>query len=60
MIGDVEYRSHTTEGYLRHSSWKGLRYDKTLGDLEAVERVNVSARWASRRGDVCRPRLAVG
>jgi bifunctional non-homologous end joining protein LigD len=33
LIGDVEYRSRTTEGYLRHPSWKGLRHDKTLADL---------------------------
>ena len=33
MIGDVEYRSRTAEGYLRHPSWKGLRLDKTLADL---------------------------
>jgi bifunctional non-homologous end joining protein LigD len=33
LIGDVEYRSLTGEGYLRHPSWKGLRVDKTLDDL---------------------------
>jgi bifunctional non-homologous end joining protein LigD len=33
LIGDVEYRSRTNEGYLRHPSWKGLRLDKTLTDL---------------------------
>jgi len=33
LIGDVEYRSRTAEGYLRHPSWKGLREDKTLRDL---------------------------
>jgi bifunctional non-homologous end joining protein LigD len=33
LIGDVEYRSRTGEGYLRHPSWKGLRVDKTLADL---------------------------
>jgi hypothetical protein len=33
LIGDVEYRSRTTEGNLRHPSWKGLRLDKTLPDL---------------------------
>jgi ATP-dependent DNA ligase len=33
LIGDVEYRSRTTEGYVRHPSWKGLRHDKTIDDL---------------------------
>jgi bifunctional non-homologous end joining protein LigD len=33
LIGDVEYRSRTSEGYLRHPSWKGLRHDKTFADL---------------------------
>jgi bifunctional non-homologous end joining protein LigD len=33
LIGDVEYRSRTGEGYLRHPSWKGVRVDKTLPDL---------------------------
>jgi len=38
LIGDVEYRSRTIhrttgEGLLRHPSWKGLRTDKTLDDL---------------------------
>jgi hypothetical protein len=32
LIGDVEYRSLTGEGYLRHPSWKRLRVDKTLVD----------------------------
>jgi bifunctional non-homologous end joining protein LigD len=33
LVGDVEYRSLTGEGYLRHPSWKGLRPDKTPEDL---------------------------
>ena len=33
LVGDVEYRSRTGEGYLRHPSWKGLRVDKTIADL---------------------------
>jgi bifunctional non-homologous end joining protein LigD len=33
LIGDVEYRARTAEGYLRHPSWKGLRPDKTVADL---------------------------
>jgi len=33
LIGDVEYRSRTGEGYLRHPSWKGLRHDKTVAEL---------------------------
>jgi len=33
LVGDVEYRSRTSEGYLRHPSWKGLRVDKTVADL---------------------------
>lgn len=33
LVGDVEYRSRTGEGYLRHPSWKGLRVDKTVADL---------------------------
>jgi bifunctional non-homologous end joining protein LigD len=33
LIGDVEYRSRTGEGFLRHPSWKGLRHDKSLADF---------------------------
>jgi bifunctional non-homologous end joining protein LigD len=33
LVGEVEYRSQTAEGYLRHPSWKGLRPDKTITDL---------------------------
>jgi bifunctional non-homologous end joining protein LigD len=33
LVGDVEYRSQTGEGYLRHPSWKGLRIDKSLADI---------------------------
>lgn len=33
LVGDVEYRARTTDGYLRHPSWKGLRPDKTRHDL---------------------------
>ncbi|MFJ6673989.1 non-homologous end-joining DNA ligase [Actinosynnema sp. NPDC091369] len=28
LVGEVEYRAWTTEGRLRHSSWRGLRTDK--------------------------------
>jgi len=33
LIGDVEYRARTGEGYLRHPSRKGLRHDKTVAEL---------------------------
>ncbi|WP_308259342.1 non-homologous end-joining DNA ligase [Pseudonocardia sp. H11422] len=32
LVGDVEYRALTTEGRLRHPSWKGLRPDLMPGD----------------------------
>jgi bifunctional non-homologous end joining protein LigD len=28
IVGEVEYRSFTDDGRLRHSSWRGLRPDR--------------------------------
>lgn len=33
LVGEVEYRELTTSGHLRHPSWRGLRADKSLGDI---------------------------
>jgi hypothetical protein len=32
-VADVEYRDGAAEGYLRHSSFKGLREDPLKADL---------------------------
>jgi bifunctional non-homologous end joining protein LigD len=29
LVGEVEYRTFTGEGRLRHAAWRGLRNDKT-------------------------------
>jgi bifunctional non-homologous end joining protein LigD len=33
VVGEVEYRSWTADGRLRHSSWRGLRPDRTPGEV---------------------------
>ncbi|WP_433261816.1 non-homologous end-joining DNA ligase [Actinosynnema sp. CS-041913] len=33
LVGEVEYRTFTEDGRLRHASWRGLRPDKTPDDL---------------------------
>ncbi|NUS63525.1 MAG: DNA ligase [Saccharothrix sp.] len=33
LVGEVEYRTWTADGRLRHSSWRGLRPDKAPGDV---------------------------
>ncbi|MFD1151737.1 non-homologous end-joining DNA ligase [Saccharothrix hoggarensis] len=33
LVGEVEYRTWTADGRLRHSSWRGLRPDKDPGDV---------------------------
>ncbi|TQM78480.1 bifunctional non-homologous end joining protein LigD [Saccharothrix saharensis] len=33
LVGEVEYRTWTTDGRLRHSSWRGLRPDKQPGEV---------------------------
>jgi bifunctional non-homologous end joining protein LigD len=33
LVGEVEYRTWTTDGRLRHSSWRGLRPDKNPEDV---------------------------
>ncbi|MFE9750594.1 non-homologous end-joining DNA ligase [Saccharothrix saharensis] len=33
LVGEVEYRTWTTDGRLRHSSWRGLRPDKRPGEV---------------------------
>jgi bifunctional non-homologous end joining protein LigD len=33
LVGEVEYRTWTTDGRLRHSSWRGLRPDKDPADV---------------------------
>jgi bifunctional non-homologous end joining protein LigD len=33
LVGEVEYRSMSRDGRLRHPSWRGLRADKTPSDL---------------------------
>ncbi|MEU4446433.1 non-homologous end-joining DNA ligase [Actinosynnema sp. NPDC050801] len=35
LVGEVEYRTWTTDGRLRHSSWRGLRPDKDPDDVRA-------------------------
>jgi bifunctional non-homologous end joining protein LigD len=36
-VGEVEYRSWTDDGRLRHSSWRGLRPDRRPDEVVAVE-----------------------
>lgn len=33
LVGEVEYRSLSRDGRLRHPSWRGRRYDKSPADL---------------------------
>ncbi|HEX3782489.1 MAG TPA: non-homologous end-joining DNA ligase [Pseudonocardiaceae bacterium] len=33
LVGEVEYRQLTTDGMLRHSSWRGLRADKDPAEV---------------------------
>lgn len=33
LVGEVEYRTWTTDGRLRHSSWRGLRPDRDPGEV---------------------------
>ncbi|GAB2962360.1 non-homologous end-joining DNA ligase [Saccharothrix stipae] len=33
LVGEVEYRTWTTDGRLRHSSWRGLRPDRNPDDV---------------------------
>jgi bifunctional non-homologous end joining protein LigD len=33
LVGEVEYRAVTTDGRLRHPSWRGWRSDRTVTDL---------------------------
>ncbi|MQA08159.1 MAG: DNA ligase [Pseudonocardiaceae bacterium] len=35
LVGEVEYRTLTSDNRLRHASWRGLRADKSAGDVEA-------------------------
>ena len=35
VVGEVEYRSWTPDGRLRHSSWRGLRPDRTPDEVRA-------------------------
>jgi bifunctional non-homologous end joining protein LigD len=35
LVGDVEYRTVSPDGRLRHPSWRGLRTDKELADAKA-------------------------
>jgi len=37
VVGEVEYRSWTDDGRLRHSSWRGLRPDRRPEEVVAVE-----------------------
>jgi bifunctional non-homologous end joining protein LigD len=36
VVGEVEYRSWTSDGRLRHSSWRGLRPDRRPDEVQAV------------------------
>ncbi|PSL51574.1 bifunctional non-homologous end joining protein LigD [Saccharothrix carnea] len=38
LVGEVEYRTWTTDGRLRHSSWRGLRPDKAPDDVRPPTR----------------------
>jgi bifunctional non-homologous end joining protein LigD len=38
LVGEVEYAHWTTDGYLRHPSWRGLRPDKTPHDVQREPR----------------------
>lgn len=38
LVGEVEYRAWTTDGRLRHSSWRGLRPDKDPDDVRMPTR----------------------
>jgi bifunctional non-homologous end joining protein LigD len=40
LVGEVEYRTWTTDGRLRHSSWRGLRPDKNPEDVVMPPRVS--------------------
>ncbi|NMI00470.1 DNA ligase [Pseudonocardia sp. K10HN5] len=33
LVGEVEYRTWTPDGRLRHAAWRGLRGDKSPGDV---------------------------
>ena len=33
LVGEVEFRSWTSDGRLRHSSWRGLRPDREPGEI---------------------------
>jgi bifunctional non-homologous end joining protein LigD len=37
IVGEVEYRSWTPDGRLRHSSWRGLRPDRDPEDIKRAE-----------------------
>lgn len=37
LVGEVRYREWTADGRLRHPSWRGLRPDKTPGDVVREE-----------------------
>jgi len=58
LVGEGEYRSRTTEGYLRHPRWKGLRVDKTVADLDRVTLVRKPHRTGSCRIPCGRPASA--
>jgi bifunctional non-homologous end joining protein LigD len=32
LVGEIEYRAFTRDGYFRHPSWRGLRPDKDATD----------------------------
>jgi bifunctional non-homologous end joining protein LigD len=34
LVGEVRYGEMTSDGRLRHPSWRGLRHDKTPGDVK--------------------------
>ncbi len=38
LVGEVEYRQLTSEGRLRHSSWRGLRADKGPDEARLADR----------------------
>jgi bifunctional non-homologous end joining protein LigD len=54
LVAEIEFRSWTAEGVVRHASFRGLREDKQAGD---VERESTGA--ASRRGAAPEPRATV-
>ncbi len=44
LVGEVAFTQWTTDGRLRHPSWRGLRPDKDVDDVRRVEAPEVSSK----------------